>query len=56
MYLRLIRRGRETCRLQDQHKITDDVNNERRKQKILSVVLAVIIIVIAIGVVISLLR
>jgi hypothetical protein len=40
--------------LRDQNHITDDLDNERTKQAILSLVLAVIVIAIGIAVVIAL--
>jgi hypothetical protein len=39
-------RGRE---LRDQHKITDDLESERKKQAILSLILAVIVIALGIA-------
>ena len=43
-------------RLRDQHKITGDVEKERKKQAILSLILSGIVIVLGIAVVIALFR
>ena len=40
--------------MRDQHQITDDLDNERKKQAILSLILAVIVMAIGIAVVVAL--